>query len=51
METDEDYATMRESFLLVQSILSIHTLMYFLLMCKKIWLKYCGKQMYFGLVF
>ena len=36
METDEDHATMRESFLLVQNIL---LLTYILLMCGEIWLK------------
>ena len=35
METDEDHATVRESFSLVQNLLFTDTLTYFLLMCRK----------------
>jgi len=51
MKTDEDHATMRESFSLVQTFSSLNTLTYFLLMCMKIWLKNYGNQMQFGFFF
>ena len=43
METDDDHATMRESFSLVQDIVFLVTQTYFLLISRKIWLKICGK--------
>ena len=44
METDDNCATMRESFSLVQNILSLTILTYFWLISRKIWPKnWCGK--------
>ena len=51
METDKDHATMKPEKVShwSRTYSLLNTLTYFLLMCRKIWFKNCGKQMQFGL--